>query len=230
MTTETPHEDPSQGDAAQDESPQQEAVVDESAGAEAAATEDSSQVAPPSKLRWYAVHTLSGHENKVCHYLKNSADALALSESIGDCVVPVEEIAEMRNGKRVTTKRKFLPGYVLVQMEMSSEARHVVANTPGVTGFVGVRGDQAPPALRPSEVEHILGQIERKTTAPESDSAYRPGDSVKVVDGPFSEFTGVVEATDAAKDKVTITVSIFGRPTKVELDILQVEPAPEATS
>ena len=182
------------------------------------------------KLRWYAVHTLSGHENKVCHYLKNSAEALAIGDEIGDCVVPTEEIAEMRNGKRVTTKRKFLPGYVLVQMEVSAGSRHVVTNTPGVTGFVGVRGDQAPPALRPAEVERILGQIERKTTAPESDSAYRIGDRVKVVDGPFSEFIGLVEATDAAKDKVTIAVSIFGRPTKVELDILQVETAPELES
>ncbi len=185
---------------------------------------------PTRKLRWYAVHTLSGHENKVCHYLKNSAEALTLGDAIGDCVVPTEEVAEMRQGKRVMTKRKFLPGYVLVQMEMNAETRHVVANSPGVTGFVGVRADQEPQPLRPSEVERILGQIERKTTAPETDSAYRVGDRVKVVDGPFSEFIGVVEATDHAKDKVTIAVSIFGRPTKVELDALQVEPAPEQQS
>lgn len=184
----------------------------------------------PRKLRWYAVHTLSGHENKVCHYLQNSAEALALSGQIGDCIVPTEEVNEMRDGKRVTMKRKFLPGYVLVEMELTSEARHVVANTPGVTGFVGVRGDQQPQPLRPAEVERILGQIERKTTAPETDSAYRTGDRVKVIDGPFSEFTGVIEAIDSAKNKVTITVSIFGRPTKVELDILQVEPAMEQSS
>jgi len=177
-------------------------------------------------LRWYAVHTLSGHENKVCHYLKNSAEALALGEQIGRVMVPVEEIAEMREGKRVTTRRKFLPGYVLVEMDLTSEARYMVANAPGVTGFVGSRSTLEPQALRPSEVERILGQIERKSTAPESDSLYRVGDLVKVVDGPFSDFTGVVESIDAAKDKVTITVSIFGRPTKVELDILQIEPAP----
>ncbi len=180
--------------------------------------------------RWYAVHTLSGHEGKVCHYLKNSAEALELAEDIGDVVVPVEEIAEMRDGKRVTTKRKFLPGYVLVNMNLNSESRYVVSNTPGVTGFVGARGSQEPQALRPSEVEHILGQIERKSTAPETDSMYRVGDRVKVVDGPFSDFTGVLENIDAAKDKVSITVSIFGRPTKVELDILQIEPAPEKGS
>lgn len=188
---------------------------------------DTPEITPTRKRRWYAVHTLSGHENKVCHYLKNSADALALGDQIGEVMVPVEEIAEMREGKRVTTRRKFLPGYVLVEMESTSEARHMVANAPGVTGFVGSKASQEPQPLRPSEVEHILGQIERKSTAPESDSAYRVGDAVKVVDGPFSDFTGIIEAVDAAKDKVTIAVSIFGRPTKVELDILQVEPAPQ---
>jgi len=180
----------------------------------------------PQKLRWYALHTLSGHEQKVAHYLKNSAEAVALGNQVGEVVVPVEEIAEMRDGRRVTTRRKFLPGYVLVEMAMTGEARYVVANTPGVTGFVGGRSEQEPQPLRPSEVERILGQIERKSTAPESDSAFRVGDQVKVVDGPFSEFTGIVEDVDAAKEKMTITVSIFGRPTKVELDILQVETAP----
>ena len=172
------------------------------------------------------MHTLSGHEQKVAHYLKNSAESLALGDQIADVVVPVEEITEMRDGRRVTTRRKFLPGYVLVEMEMTSEARYVVANSPGVTGFVGARGEQEPQPLRPFEVDRILGQIERKSTAPETDSAYRVGDQVKVVDGPFSDFTGIVEDVDAAKDKMTITVSIFGRPTKVELDILQVETAP----
>ena len=182
------------------------------------------------RRRWYAVHTLSGHENKVRHYLKNSAEALALGEQIGDVVVPIEEIAEMRDGKRVTTKRKFLPGYVLVELILTSESRYVVANTPGVTGFVGTRGTNEPQALRPSEVERILGQIERKTTAPETDSPYRVGDQVKVIDGPFSDFVGVLEEIDTTKDKVSITVSIFGRPTKVELDILQIEPAPPKQS
>lgn len=179
----------------------------------------------PRKRRWYAVHTLSGHENKVKHFLENSAEALALSDQIGQVVVPMEEIAEMREGKRHTSRRRFLPGYVLIEMEMTSEARHTVANAPGVTGFVGSRARKEPQALRPSEVDRILGQIERKTTAAESDSIYRVGDAVKVTDGPFSEFTGLVESIDAAKDKVTITVSIFGRPTKVELNILQIEPA-----
>lgn len=180
----------------------------------------------PRKRRWYALHTLSGHENKVKHYLENSAEALILGDQIGQVVIPIEEVAEMREGKRHTTKRKFLPGYVLVEMEMTGESRHTVANAPGVTGFVGSRGDQEPQPLRPPEVERILGQIERKTTAPETDSMYRLGDAVKVVDGPFSDFTGVVESVDTAKSKVAITVSIFGRPTKVELDILQIEPAP----
>ncbi len=178
------------------------------------------------KRRWYAVHTLSGHEQKVSHYLKNSAEALVLGEQIGEVVVPVEEIAEMRDGRRVTTRRKFLPGYVLVELILTGESRYLVANAPGVTGFVGARGDQEPQPLRPSEVEHILGQIERKSTAPESDAAFRVGDQVKVVDGPFSDFAGMVEDVDPTKEKVTITVSIFGRPTKVELDMLQVETVP----
>lgn len=196
-------------------------------------TSDTPNISPDTpletgpRLRWYAVHTLSGHENKVAHYLKNSAEALAVGEEIGEVVVPIEEIAEMKDGKRVTTRRKFLPGYVLVQMALTSGSRHVVANTPGITGFVGARGSQDPQALRPSEVDRILGQIERKTTAPETDSAYRIGEKVKVVDGPFSEFVGVLESIDTTKDKVSIAVSIFGRPTKVELDILQIESAPE---
>jgi transcriptional antiterminator NusG len=181
----------------------------------------------PRKRRWYAVHTLSGHENKVKHDLENSAEALALGDQIGQVVVPIEEVAGMREGKRQTAKRKFLPGYVLVEMELTSEARYMVANAPGVTGFVGSRASQQPQSLRPSEVERILSQIERKSTAPETDSIYRTGDAVKVVDGPFSDFTGIVERIDTAKNKVAITVSIFGRPTKVELDILQVEPAPQ---
>jgi len=191
-------------------------------------SEDSS-IQGQGRLRWYAVHTLSGHENKVCHYLKNSADALILGDQIGRVIMPVEEVTEMREGRRTTTRRKFLPGYVLVEMELNSETRHVVSNTPGVTGFVGGQGGQEPTPLRAPEVERILGQIERKTTAPETDSIYRQGDQVKVVDGPFSEFTGTVESIDPAKNKMAITVSIFGRPTKVELDILQVEPAPPKT-
>ena len=177
------------------------------------------------KRRWYAVHTISGHENKVKHYLENSAEALALGDQIGQVVVPLEEVAEMREGKRKTSRRKFLPGYVLVELDLTSESRHTVSNAPGVTGFVGSRLSHEPQPLRQPEVERILGQIERKTTADETDSAYRAGDGVKVVDGPFSDFTGIVESVDAAKDNVTITVSIFGRPTKVELNILQIEPA-----
>ncbi|HNZ39938.1 MAG TPA: transcription termination/antitermination protein NusG [Candidatus Latescibacteria bacterium] len=189
---------------------------------------DTPQGEAPRPKRWYAVHTLSGHENKVLHYLKNSAEALALGDQIGEVVIPIEDVPEMREGKRVTTKRRFLPGYVLIEMELTSQSRYVVENTPGVTGFVttGGRSSKEPAPLRPSDVERILQQVERKSTAPETDSAYRPGDFVKVVDGPFSDFVGVVEAFDTAKGKVTIAVSIFGRPTKVELDLLQIEPAP----
>ena len=178
-------------------------------------------------MRWYVVHTLSGHENKVRNYLLNSSDALDLGGQIGRVVVPTEEIVEMKDGRRVPSVRKFLPSYVLVEMLMTGESRHTVANVPGVTGFVGgSRSETTPQPLSSDEVERILGQVERRSSAPEGDMPYRPGDMIKVVDGPFGDFSGTVEEVDPDKSKVTVMVSIFGRPTPVELDVLQIELAP----
>ena len=189
--------------------------------------DDSPNVPTAPGMRWYVVHTLSGHENKVRNYLLNSSDALDLGGQIGRVVVPTEEVVEMRDGRRVSSVRKFLPSYVLVEMQMTGESRHTVANVPGVTGFVGgSKADATPQPLSSGEVERILGQVERRSSAPEGDMPFRPGDMIKVIDGPFSDFSGTVEAVDPDKSKITVMVSIFGRPTPVELDVLQIELAP----
>lgn len=171
---------------------------------------------------WYVVHTLSGHENKVKTFIESQAPLSGLSEVVGRVVVPTEDTVEMKDGKKRTTRRKFLPSYVLIEMDLSNETQHFVNNVPGVTSFVGP--GRKPERLRASEVERILGQIDAGKTREAPSMKYVVGDKVKVTDGPFTDFTGTIEETIPLKNKVKVTVSIFGRPTPVELDVLQIEP------
>jgi len=172
-------------------------------------------------MNWYVVHTLSGHENKVKIYIETQAPLSGLVDLVGRVVVPTEDTVEMKDGKKRTSKRKFLPSYVLIEMDLTNETQYFISNVPGITSFVGP--GRRPERLRLSEVERILGQISAGKPREAPVMKYVVGDKVKVIDGPFSDFTGSVEETNPLKNKVKVTVSIFGRPTPVELDVLQIE-------
>ena len=170
---------------------------------------------------WYALHTYSGHENKVKTYLESLVEAAAASGAIAQVVVPTEEVVEMRGGKKTVTKKQFLPSYVLVEMEMSKDAWHLVTNIPGVTNFVGPA--RKPQPLRQEEIDHILGHIDRRNAKEVDDIPFSVGEQVKVIDGPFASFNGEIEKIDEEKARLRVAVSIFGRSTPVDLEYSQVE-------
>ena len=176
--------------------------------------------------RWYALHTYSGHENKVKIYLESLVESSAATGAIAQVVVPTEEVVEMRGGKKTVTRRRFLPSYVLVEMEMTKEAWHLVTNIPGVTNFVGPA--RTPQAIPQEDVDHILGHIDQRKAQEVEDIPFAVGDQVKVNDGAFKDFTGTVQEVNPEKRRVKIMVSIFGRGTPVDLDVLQVEMADPA--
>lgn len=176
---------------------------------------------------WYALHTYSGHENKVKSYLEALIASQGDQGSIEEVVVPTEEVVELRGGKKTVAKKRFLPSYVLVRMEMTKDAWHTVTNIPGVTNFVGPARKPAP--LRQEEVDHILGQVQRRKDQEVEDIPFMVGDQVKVNDGPFKDFVGTVQEVNPEKRRLNIMVSIFGRGTPVELDVLQVQAVDEAT-
>ena len=172
-------------------------------------------------LRWYAVHTYSGHENKAKIALEKTIKAQGLEDKITRVVIPTENVAEMRNGKRTITTRKVYPSYILVEAEMTDEVLHIINNTPGVTRVVGSRGRPSP--LSAEEVERLLEAIDTGRARPTPEIPYKIGEHVRVIDGPFTDFTGVVEEVNPERGKLKVMVSIFGRPTPVDLDFLQVE-------
>jgi transcriptional antiterminator NusG len=172
--------------------------------------------------RWYVIHTYSGHENKVKTNLEKAIHAAGLEEHFGNILVATEDFVEMKDGKRKTSKRKTFPSYVMIEMELSDETRHLVQNVPGVTRFIG--SGVGAVALKENEVRRILGQMEATKSKPTPTVSFRVGDHVRVVDGPFSAFNGVVDEVNAERGKVKVMVSIFGRATPVELDFLQVQP------
>lgn len=171
--------------------------------------------------RWYAVHTYSGHEQKAKRYLQSSIDTRGLQDYFGDILIPTEEVTEMKQGRRTSTTKKFLPSYILVEVELTKQTQDLVVSTPGITNFVGSKGKPTP--LRPAEVQRVVGQIDRSRTVEPTESPFQAGDLVKVIDGPFSDFSGSVSEVNMERRKVKVMVSIFGRPTPVELDFLQVE-------
>lgn len=172
-------------------------------------------------LKWYVVHTYSGHENKVKTALEKTVKTQGLAESIARIVIPTENVTEMRNGKRTITTKKFFPSYILVEMDLTDEMLHLINNTPGVSRVVGVGG--RPTALRAEEVERILEAIDTGKVKPTPEIPFKMGEHVRVIDGPFTDFSGVVEEVNPERGKLKVMVSIFGRPTPVELDFLQVE-------
>src|SRR6186997_229591 len=173
-----------------------------------------------SARRWYIVHTYSGFEERVKETLRQRAEALGMGDAFGEIRIPTETVVEYKGGKKKETQRKFFPGYILVEMEMSDAAWHVVKNTPKVTGFVGT--GKKPTPLTQEEVEQILTQVVTTKEKPKPKHVYEHGEHVRIIDGPFTNFTGVVEEVNLDRNTLKVMVTIFGRSTPVELDFLQV--------
>ena len=172
--------------------------------------------------RWYIVHTYSGFENKIADFIKEQAEKKNMTDKVEDVLVPTENVVSVRNGTKVETERKFFPGYVLVKMEMTPETWHLVSSTPKVTGFLG---GKKPVPMTEAEVQRILHQVKEGVEKPKSAVVYEVGEQVCVCDGPFASFTGVVEEVDAEKERLKVSVSIFGRLTPLELNYTQVKKA-----
>lgn len=171
--------------------------------------------------RWYVIHAYSGFEKKVKTTLEERVRTAGMGEYFEEILVPSEDVVELRNGRKVTSERKFFPGYVLVRMELDDRTWHLVNETPKVTGFLG--GGGRPQPLSDREVAKILRQVEDGMERPKPKVTFSVGEQVRVIDGPFISFNGVVEAVDEDKTRLKVSVSIFGRATPVELDFVQVE-------
>lgn len=198
-----------------------EAGVDETAAADYDETGAPVAVAEEERKNWYIIHTYSGFERKVRESLNSRAEAFGFADKIGQILIPEEDVMEMRAGKKVTTKRLLYPGYVLVQMEMSDELWHAVKNTPRVTGFVG--GGTKPVPLTADEVNSILYRQATSAERPRPKLTFEKNETVRIVDGPFTNFTGKVDEVNSERNTLRVLVTIFGRATPVELDFLQVE-------
>ncbi len=170
---------------------------------------------------WYIIHTYSGFERKVAESLRTRAEAFGFSEQIGQILIPEEEVVELRNGKKVTSKRLLYPGYVVVQMEMNDELWHRVKDTPRVTGFVG--GGQTPVPLSADEINKMLYRQTTAAERPRPKMTFEKGEPVRIIDGPFANFQGKVDEINPERNTLRVLVTIFGRATPVELDFLQVE-------
>ncbi len=172
--------------------------------------------------KWFTLRVYSGQENKVKAHLENEIKFKELEERFGRIVVPSEPVLEMRDGKKRLKNRVFFPGYVLLEMVLDTQTKHLVQETPGVISFVGPRNH--PTEVKPEEVEAILRRVEKKDSEAERvEIPFRVGDVIRVNDGPFADFTGIIEEVNEEKKKVKVSVSIFGRPTPVELDFLQID-------
>ena len=177
-----------------------------------------------SEKKWYALRVYSGKEARVKAHIEKEIELQDIQSKVGHIVIPSENIIEMKDGKKRVKNKTFFPGYMIIELLLDSQTKHVIVNAPGVVSFVGPKNEPVP--LRESEVRSILGKIERsretevkgKISVP-----YKVGDPIRVIDGPFNDFTGFVEEINEEKNKVKVNISIFGRPTPVELDFLQVE-------
>ncbi len=174
--------------------------------------------------RWFVVHVYSGYEKSIQRSLQERINLAGMQDRYGEILVPVEEVVEMKAGQKNISERKFFPGYILVEMEMSDETWHLVNSTPKVTGFVGGSA-MKPTPISAKEVQNILRQIQEGVEKPRPKILFENGEAVRVKDGPFTDFHGNVEDVNYDKSKIRVSVSIFGRPTPVELDFSQVEKA-----
>jgi len=171
--------------------------------------------------RWYVLHVYSGFESKVAQSIREKVEQYEMSENIEEVLVPIEEVVEMRRGAKKSAERKFFPGYVLVKMNMSDETWHLVKDTPKVTGFLGAQGKPSP--ITESEAQQIMRQVQDGIDSPKPSIIFDVGEQVRVSDGPFASFNGLVEEIDEEKARLKVSVSIFGRSTPVELEYGQVE-------
>lgn len=171
--------------------------------------------------RWYIVHAYSNFEKKVAESIREKAQATGLDELFEEILVPTEKVVEVRRGRKVDAERKFFPGYVLVKMDMTDEAYHLIKNTPKVTGFLGA--DSRPMPISETEALHILQQVQEGVERPKPSISFDVGEQVRVADGPFASFNGLVEEIDEERARLKVAVSIFGRATPVELEYGQVE-------
>jgi transcriptional antiterminator NusG len=202
----------------------------ESAAAEALSAEEAppagDETVPPedaSTQQWYIIHTYSGFENKVAESLRSRSQAFGFADKIGQVLIPTEEVIEVRGGKKVTSKRMMYPGYVLVQMEMSDDLWHAVKSTPRVTGFVG--GGNTPVPLSATEVNDILYRQASSAERPRPKQIFEKGETVRITDGPFTNFSGKADEVNPDRNTLRVLVTIFGRATPVELEFGQVEKA-----
>jgi transcriptional antiterminator NusG len=171
--------------------------------------------------RWYIVHTYSNFEKKVAESVREQAANQGLSDLFEEILVPTEEVVEIRRGRKVASERRFFPGYVLAKMDMTDQAYHLIKNTPKVTGFLG--SDKKPIPITEAEAQRILHQVQEGIERPRPTISYEVGEQVRVADGPFASFSGLIEEVDEERSRVKVAVSIFGRPTPVELEFAQVE-------
>ena len=171
-------------------------------------------------MRWYVIHVYSGFEKKVAQSIEEQAKQSGMDEELEQVLVPVEEVVEMRRGAKVQSERKFFPGYVLVRMELTDESWHLVKNTPKVTDFLGGKGRPIP--ISDTEAQHIMHQVQEGIERPKPSVTFEVGEQVRVCDGPFNSFNGMVEEVDEERARLKVAVSIFGRATPVELEYAQV--------
>ena len=172
-------------------------------------------------MRWYVVQVYSGFEDKVHNMLQENIERAGQTDKFGEILVPREEVVELRNGQKVSSQRKFFPGYILVEMELNDDTWHVVKDTRQVSGFLG--SGNKPRPVPQSQVDQLRRQIEEGIERPKPKVLFEVGEAVRVIDGPFASFSGVVEEADEEQGKLKVSVSIFGRPTPVELEYVQVE-------
>jgi transcriptional antiterminator NusG len=198
----------------------QEATTETKLGADEASPKPEPQDEESAK-HWFILHTYSGFEQKVADSLRGRAEAFGFSDKIGQILIPTEEVIELRSGKKVTSKRLLYPGYVLVEMEMNDELWHAVKSTPRVTGFVG--GGNNPVPLTPDEVNQILYRQASSAERPRPKLTFEKGEMVRIIEGPFTNFSGKVDEVNTERNTLRVLVTIFGRATPVELDFLQVE-------
>ncbi len=171
--------------------------------------------------RWYVLHVYSGFENKVAEAIQEKARKQGMEEKVEEIMVPTEEVMEVRRGQRVQAERKFFPGYVLAKLDLNDDVWHMIKDTPKVTGFLGAANKPSP--ISQKEAERLMNQIQEGIDSPRPSIIYDIGEEVKVIDGPFASFNGLVEEVDEEKGKLKVSVSIFGRATPVELEYSQVE-------
>ena len=175
-------------------------------------------------MRWYVVHAYSGYEKKVAAALRERVALYGMEDRFGEILVPTEEVVEIRGGQKRKSERKFFPGYVLVQMELGDDTWHLVKETPRVMGFIGGKADKPAP-ITDKEAEMILQRVQDSEDKPRPKAVFEAGEVVRVTDGPFNDFNGVVEEVNYDKSRLRVSVSIFGRSTPVELEFTQVEKA-----